>query len=44
MKVSILDAYFDTLHTLPCFAKLAGHDVAVWNDHVQDTHCLRAPT
>ncbi|HZB90174.1 MAG TPA: D-2-hydroxyacid dehydrogenase family protein [Stellaceae bacterium] len=36
MKVSILDDYFDTLRTLPCFAKLAGHEVAVWNDHVQD--------
>ena len=36
MKVSILDDYFDTLRTLPCFAKLAGHEVTVWNDHVQD--------
>ena len=40
MKVSILDDYFDTLRTLPCFAKLAGHDVTVWNDHVQDTDAL----
>jgi D-3-phosphoglycerate dehydrogenase len=40
MKVSILDDYFDTLRTLPCFAKLAGHDVTVWNDHVQDTDTL----
>jgi D-3-phosphoglycerate dehydrogenase len=36
MKVTILDDYFDTLRTLPCFQKLAGHDVTVWNDHVQD--------
>jgi len=36
MKIAILDDYFDTLRTLPCFAKLAGHDVTVWNDHVQD--------
>jgi D-3-phosphoglycerate dehydrogenase / 2-oxoglutarate reductase len=36
MKVSILDDYFDTLRTLPCFAKLAGHDVEIWNDHVED--------
>jgi D-3-phosphoglycerate dehydrogenase len=36
MKISILDDYFDTLRTLPCFAKLAGHDVTIWNDHVQD--------
>lgn len=40
MKVSILDDYFDTLRTLDCFAKLAGHDVTVWNDHVQDTDAL----
>ena len=36
MKVTILDDYFDTLRTLPCFAKLKGHDVTIWNDHVQD--------
>ncbi len=40
MKVTILDDYFDTIRTLPCFAKLAGHDVTVWNDHVQDTVAL----
>jgi D-3-phosphoglycerate dehydrogenase len=36
MKVSILDDYFDTLRTPPCFAKLAGHDVRIWNDHIED--------
>ena len=40
MKITILDDYFDTLRTLPCFAKLAGHDVTVWTDHVQDTASL----
>jgi len=40
MKISILDDYFDTLRTLPCFAKLNGHDVTIWNDHVQDTGTL----
>jgi D-3-phosphoglycerate dehydrogenase len=40
MKISILDDYFDTVRTLPCFAKLAGHDVTIWNDHVQDTDAL----
>ena len=40
MKVTILDDYFDTLRTLPCFAKLDGHDVTVWNDHVQDVDAL----
>jgi D-3-phosphoglycerate dehydrogenase / 2-oxoglutarate reductase len=37
MKISILDDYFDTLRTLPCFQKLNGHAVKVWNDHLQDT-------
>jgi D-3-phosphoglycerate dehydrogenase len=36
VKVSILDDYFDTLRTLPCFSRLDGHEVTVWNDHVQD--------
>jgi D-3-phosphoglycerate dehydrogenase len=40
MKISILDDYFDTVRTLPSFAKLAGHDVTVWNDHVQDADGL----
>jgi len=40
MKIAILDDYFDTLRTLACFAKLAGHQVTVWNDHVQDTGAL----
>jgi D-3-phosphoglycerate dehydrogenase / 2-oxoglutarate reductase len=40
MKITILDDYFDTLRTLPCFAKLAGHEVTVWNDHVQDVDIL----
>lgn len=42
MKISILDDYFDTLRTLSCFQKLAGHDVKVWNDHVQDIDVLAA--
>jgi D-3-phosphoglycerate dehydrogenase len=42
MKIAILDDYFDTLRTLPCFGKLAGHDVAIWNDHVQDVDALAA--
>jgi len=40
MKITILDDYFDTLRELPCFAKLDGHDVTIWNDHVQDTDAL----
>ena len=42
MKISILDDYFDTLRALSCFRKLEGHDVAVWNDHLQDTDGLAA--
>ena len=40
MRVSILDDYFDTLRTLRCFRILEGHDVTIWNDHVQDVHTL----
>ncbi len=40
MKISILDDYRDTVRTLPCFGKLAGHDVTIWNDHVDDTDIL----
>jgi D-3-phosphoglycerate dehydrogenase len=40
MKISLLDDYFDTIRTLPCFAKLAGHEVTIWNDHVQDVDTL----
>src|SRR6476659_4692040 len=40
MKISILDDYHDTLRTLDCFRKLSGHDVEVWNDHVQDVGAL----
>jgi D-3-phosphoglycerate dehydrogenase len=42
MKVAILDDYHDTLRTLACFGKLAGHEVTVWTDHVQDTEALAA--
>jgi len=42
MKVAILDDYLDTVRTLRCFSKLAAHDVAIWNDHVQDTEALAA--
>jgi D-3-phosphoglycerate dehydrogenase len=40
MNISILDDYHDTLRTLACFRKLAGHDVRIWNDHVQDVDAL----
>jgi D-3-phosphoglycerate dehydrogenase / 2-oxoglutarate reductase len=40
MKISILDDYHDTLRTLDCFKKLAGHELTIWNDHVQDVDAL----
>ena len=40
MKITILDDYFDTLRTLPCFHKLKGHEVQIWNDHVQEVDSL----
>jgi len=40
ITVAILDDYFDTLHTLPCFARLAAFDVTIWNDHAEDVDVL----
>ncbi len=40
MKISILDDYFDTVRTLDCFHALNGHEVEIWNDHVQDVDVL----
>jgi D-3-phosphoglycerate dehydrogenase len=40
MKISILDDYHDTLRTLDCFEKLAGHEVRIWNDHIQEVGAL----
>ena len=40
MKISILDDYFDTIRTLDSFRKLDGHEVKIWNDHVQDVDQL----
>ena len=40
MKIAILDDYFDTLRTLPCFRLLERHDVRIWNDHADDVDVL----
>jgi D-3-phosphoglycerate dehydrogenase len=40
VRVAILDDWFDTIRTLPCFAKLSGHDVSVFTDHVTETDQL----
>src|ERR1700716_1458099 len=42
MKISILDDYHDTVRNLAVFKKLAGHDLTIWNDHVQDVDALAA--
>lgn len=40
MKVAILDDWFDTLRSLPCFGKLSGLDVTVFTDHEPDVNIL----
>lgn len=40
MKITILDDWFDTLRTLRCFEKLGGHEVTIWDDHVEDVGAL----
>ncbi|ONH26594.1 D-2-hydroxyacid dehydrogenase family protein [Pseudofrankia asymbiotica] len=40
MKVAILDDWFDTLRTLDCFGRLAGHEVTIFHDHIQDVDIL----
>jgi D-3-phosphoglycerate dehydrogenase len=40
VKIAILDDYFDTLRTLNSFEKLAGYDVEVWTDHLQEVDAL----
>src|SRR5260370_4153993 len=42
MNLTILDDYQDTIRTLPCFAKVAGHEVTVFNDHTKDVEVLAA--
>jgi D-3-phosphoglycerate dehydrogenase len=40
VKIAILDDYHDTVRTLGVFRKVAGQDVRIFNDHVQDTDAL----
>lgn len=42
MKITILDDYQDTVRTLACFGKVAGHHVTIWNDHTRDVDVLAA--
>ena len=40
MNIAILDDYQDTIRTLRCFDKVAGHEVKIWNDHTKDVDTL----
>ncbi|MBI2296772.1 MAG: D-2-hydroxyacid dehydrogenase family protein [Betaproteobacteria bacterium] len=40
MNITILDDYQNAVRHLACFAKLAGHDVTIWNDHTKDADML----
>ncbi len=40
MKITVLDDYQDTIRTLRCFDRVAGHDVTIWNDHTKDVDVL----
>src|SRR5881409_2607791 len=42
MNITILDDYQDTIRTLACFGKIAGHHVRIWNDHTKDVDVLAA--
>src|SRR5213593_960615 len=40
MNITILDDYQDTIRTLACYSKVAGHKVTIWNDHTKDVDAL----
>src|SRR5262245_32469490 len=40
MNITILDDLLDSIRHLPSFAKLAGHEVRIWNDHTKDVDLL----
>ena len=40
IKITILDDYFDTLHTLDRFHTIQDQNVTIWNDHCQDLDAL----
>lgn len=42
MNITVLDDYQDTVRTLACFGKVAGHSVTIWNDHTKDVDALSA--
>ena len=40
MNITILDDYQETIRTLACYSKVAGHKVTIWNDHTKDLDAL----
>jgi D-3-phosphoglycerate dehydrogenase / 2-oxoglutarate reductase len=40
VNITVLDDYQDTIRTLDCFSKVAGHEVTIWNDHTKDVDAL----
>jgi len=40
MKITVLDDYQNVVRKLKAFEKVKGHDVTVWNDHVEDVEVL----
>lgn len=42
MRIAIPDDYQDCVRTLDCFARLAGHEVRIFNDTVKGTDALAA--
>src|SRR5215470_9889821 len=40
MNIAVLDDYQDTIRTLACYTKIAGHQVTIWKDHTKDPDVL----
>src|SRR5438046_7715763 len=40
MNIAVLDDYQDTIRSLACFSKVAGHDGTIWKDHTKDVDAL----
>ena len=40
MNIAVLDDYQDTIRSLACFSKVAGHNVTIWKDHTKDVDAL----
>src|SRR5262249_17485861 len=42
INITIPHDYQDPIRSLPCFSKVAGHKVRIWNDHTKDVDTLAA--